>query len=177
MISHLDTQKNDRESMFGPYMDKVEVPSTGGLKVGDSQTFTFPKNSNNPIGDGPKRLSPQERANQQFPKPIPPKPGKQRLKKDLKADLVSRGVIQESDRKKLTELQELARSCDPPVPTHEPPTNNSEDNQRARTKAMTVGWDGAPKGIFQILYETGWIDPIYLHAVKILPKNSQRLSG
>ena len=41
----------------------------------------------------------------------------------------------------------MAQRCDPPIPTHE------------IVESVIDGWDGAQKGMFQVLFETGWIDP------------------
>lgn len=48
---------------------------------------------------------------------------------------------------RLKELQELAQKCNPPIPTHEV------------VEPVIDGWDGAQKGMFQVLFETGWINP------------------
>ena len=58
---------------------------------------------------------------------------------------MAKGKVRLNRGYKIDELQEIARICE--IPTHK------------EYVPMTVGWDGAPKGMFQVLYETGWIDP------------------
>ena len=60
---------------------------------------------------------------------------------------MARGVDLGNCGYRVKELQEMAQRCDPPIPT------------RKVEEPMIEGWDGAQKGRFQVLFETGWIDP------------------
>ena len=185
------------EDMFGDFTGNDYVKANGLLKPGDVQVFQYPSGSLDPVKDGPKKFTPQERQDRQYPCEQEPKPPKKKTAKELSKELIEKGKIQQGERYSIKNLRVLALQCDPPIPIeHEkkpklktkpdlfrelrekgkirenrgykveelreiakacdPPIQIELENQ---DEPPLPGWDGAQKGMWQLCFETGHIEP------------------
>ncbi len=127
--------KIDSDKYLGPFVDKV----ANGLRVGDTQKLSFTNSSN----EGPFWMSSQEKINRMHDQTT----GWTRKRNRTAGDLVkiikdTKGIVVSGNAAKIKKI--------------------ATDNGIPLTEMVGVtveGWVGKPKGLFQILYERGWIDP------------------
>jgi hypothetical protein len=122
------------EGILGPFPRK--------LAVGDIQRMVF-----QPTDEGPFWMSPEERHAKRFDSARPnTQETREKTKAVLYEDLKAKGVNLPRFLNKITKaaLKELAQSHD--VAT------------TVTTAKIDEGWVGKPKGIFQVLWERGWIN-------------------
>lgn len=99
-----------------------------------------------PTDVGPRYLTEEERQRQQHDQPTGRTKRTERTKKDLVEALESAGVVlQRKTNHTKKELQQFAR--------------NHGISLHVNKADITQGWEGRPKGLLQILWERGWIDP------------------
>eukprot|EP00956_Cyclotella_meneghiniana_P017698 scaffold29054_cov36-Cyclotella_meneghiniana.AAC.1 len=135
------------EGFIGPYYDKTNPHM---VKVGEEQSMVFADSD-----IGPFHLTEQERVNNKYDRVLDIPLASQKATDLLKKDLVA--LLLETDfgramgsttllNMRLSDLQNKAKAID--IPTKE-----------TKTKKTKKGWSGKPKGIFQVLWERGFIDP------------------
>ena len=132
-----DTEIKEKVGYLGPHSPL--------LKVGDIQKMCFEEGD-----DGPYYMSPINRELHRYDE-VKGKKVKKRLKKDMCQDLERLGFNVRG--KTIKEVQEMATAANLP-------TMVQEDD-------VVEGWVGKPKGIKQVLWERGLLDPQVTYASKI----------
>jgi hypothetical protein len=142
------TMIKSEDGFVGSYYDKTNPRM---VKVGENQTMVYDENDL-----GPFHLTENERANRMYDKVTAIPVAAQKATDVLKKDLVR--VLMGTDFGKamgtttllsmrLSDLQSKANALDIPTKITE-------------TEKTTKGWVGKPKGIFQVLWERGFIDSL-----------------
>ena len=129
-------------------------PRTRRCQPGDVFSFSFPP-SPALLRDGPFYLSDAQKEAKRVKKPKGPPTLRPKKKAELQADLRNAGAQLGNRGFRLPELVEMARERGIPVQVEE--------------VEMEDGWEGAPKGMFQVLWERGWIDETNLGKYKAKP--------
>jgi hypothetical protein len=129
------------------------------LAVGDEQSMTF-----SPTDFGPFWMDAAEREERRFDRPktnaAAPQP-RNKSKKDLAAELSVPGNVLDPNKFKLEQLQEMASAQEIPLQKIVP--------------SIDPGWVGKQKGLYQVLWERGWIDTSRLDERAITKKDDRAL--
>ena len=126
---------NLTEGCIGPHLhDKV-------LSVNNTQSMCF-----GPNDEGPFWMTPEEREQKRHQRETNKRRKRKKTIAELQKDIKDRGgTIVEGRKYKLVELREVARATGIDLETEE--------------MVVEQGWEGQAKGMLQVLWETGWIDP------------------
>ncbi len=112
----------------------------GKLKAGDEQKMVSKEND-----EGPFWLNPDERISKKYDTFTGQTKSKEKSVSELIAELQSKNVPLQKRSYRSDETKELAQR------------HGIDIQKQVRTK--TEGWVGKPKGLLQVLWERGWIDP------------------
>ncbi len=127
------------------------------LAVGDEQSMTF-----SPTDVGPFWMDAAEREERRFDRPktnaAAPQP-RNKSKKDLAVELSVPGNVLDPNKFKLEQLQEMASAQEIPLQKIVP--------------SIDPGWVGKQKGLYQVLWERGWIDTSRLDEYAIIKKDDR----